>query len=376
MVNIYPQSYQPDLLADSLINTYMKSPQSDSLNIGDVAPSLYINTWIKGIPVNKFEKGNVYVIEFWATWCAPCRAMMPLLSTLARKYAKDNVTIIGVDVDGLGKKTTEKKIQAFVDSIDNQMDYTVAIEDSNFMESAWLDPFGCGIPSAFVVDAEGTISWVGHPKNLEEVLYKIKNNTWNKKNALARRNMETRLFILDDSINDYLNTIDSNVYPQYNLKLKDSILVLINEMIKKETMLKYAPLLSSRTFDLLLVTDPHKAYVFGRELFEHPGFTDPPYDFIIQSIQWYSDKLNLPPEIYELGAQAYQIGIDTYGRFGNMNISKHYSDMADMYGRAKNKDKAIECMQKAIELLKSRKNFSATDLAAFESQLQQYKMMY
>ncbi|MEO8712932.1 MAG: TlpA disulfide reductase family protein [Parafilimonas sp.] len=373
IINAYSQNYQPD----SLIDTYSQDYQPDSLNIGAVAPSLYIDKWIKGIPIEKFERGNVYVIELWATWCAPCIAMMPQLSGLACKYAKDSITIIGVDIDGLEKKTTVKKIQAFVDSMGKQMDYTVAIEDSNFMETDWLTAFDeQSIPKSFVVDGKGTIAWIGHPKNLDEVLYKIANNTWNKKEALARRNLENRLYMLDDSIREYLNTIDRNVYPPYNLKLKDSVLVLINEMVKKETILKYAPSLSARTFDILLITDPHKAYVFGRELFEHPGFIDLQYGDIIQSIQWYSDKLNLPPEIYELGAEACQIEIDAYGKFGNISMYRFYNYMADMYGHGKNKDKAIEYMQKAIEALKKVKNFSVTGLlAAYESQLQQYKNM-
>lgn len=370
MKNAYSQNYQ----LDSLLNAYSQNYQPDSLNIGDFAPSLYINKWIKGIPVKKFEKGNVYVIEFWATWCAPCIALMPHLSTLAREYGKDSVTIIGVNVDGLEKKATIKKIQAFVDSMGKQMDYKVAIEDSNFMGTAWLNASGeLSIPLSFVVDAEGTIAWIGHPVNLESVLYRIVNNTWNKKEALARRKLLKRLGMLDYSINDYLNTIDTNISPPYNIKLKDSVLLLISDMIRKETMLKYAPSIISHTFKTLLVTDPHKAYVYGKEVFENPGFTDPPYGLIIQSIKSYSDKLNLPSEIYELGAEAYQIEIDMYGKFGGMRVSHFYSYMADMYWHAKNKDKAIKYMQKAIETLKSKKYFSASDLASFESQLQQYK---
>jgi len=60
---------------------------------------------------------------------------------------------------------------------------------------------------------------------------------------------------------------------------------------------------------------------------------------------------------------------------GYMNIPNNYKNMADMYWRAKNKLKAIGAMQKAIEGLKSQKDFSAPDLEAFEFQLQQYKNM-
>lgn len=44
-------------------------PPSTDLKPGDPAPALKIDKWVKGQPVEAFEKGKVYVVEFWATWC-------------------------------------------------------------------------------------------------------------------------------------------------------------------------------------------------------------------------------------------------------------------------------------------------------------------
>lgn len=78
-----------------------------TLKVGDPAPPVKVFKWVKGNPVESFEKDKVYVMEFWATWCGPCKAAMPHLSEMARKYA-GKVTFTGVDIwekkDSLRKK--------------------------------------------------------------------------------------------------------------------------------------------------------------------------------------------------------------------------------------------------------------------------------
>ncbi|MBE7172212.1 MAG: TlpA family protein disulfide reductase [Williamsia sp.] len=102
------------LLCMMAVNASAQNDPFASLHLGDPAPPLRVREWLKGTPVQRFEKGSVYVLEFWATWCIPCKAAMPRLSALAREY-KDKVHVIGVDI--MEKKSTSlEKIKAFVDS--------------------------------------------------------------------------------------------------------------------------------------------------------------------------------------------------------------------------------------------------------------------
>lgn len=351
--------------------TRAQNDQSPSLNIGDQAPPLRVREWIKGTPVQRFQKGKVYVVECWATWCAPCKAAMPHLSALACQY-KDRITILGIDI--MEEKTTSMgKVKAFVDSMGQRMDYNVGAEYSNFMVARWLEALGeQGIPKSFVVDAEGKLTWVGHPKDLAEVLSKIVNDTWNIKDALAKRNMEKHWAKLDeDAYYDLFNyTGDSRTGVPAR---PDSALKFIDEVVRKEPKLKYAPRIVSRKFSLLLKKNLQEAYEYGKVAMVTYTYDDPPYDVIFGDIEWYSNKINLPAELYRLGAEAYQAQIDHIPYPELVNTSKLYNNMAKLYWRANNKSQAIDAQQKAIEALKSKKDFSRADMALFESRLQQYR---
>jgi len=145
-----------------------------TLTVGDPVPALDVQHWLKGTPVKQFEKGQLYVVEFWATWCAPCNAAMPHLSELARKY-QDKVTIIGVSVWEDKKKPVPDlaAMQAFVNRKGKDMDYMAAMDNpaKGTVADTWLKAAGIGgIPATFVIDRNGKIVWIGHPSYLAPVL--------------------------------------------------------------------------------------------------------------------------------------------------------------------------------------------------------------
>jgi len=137
-----------------------KDKESKKLDVGSKAPAIGATKWVKGKEVKKFEKGKVYVVEFWATWCGPCIANIPHLTEIQKTYS--DVTVIGMAASD-GKDS--KKVEEFVKGKGDEMGYTVAFDDgSGSMSKNWMQAAEQkGIPCAFVVDGEGKIAFVGHP---------------------------------------------------------------------------------------------------------------------------------------------------------------------------------------------------------------------
>jgi thiol-disulfide isomerase/thioredoxin len=101
--------------------------------------------------------GKPLLVEFWATWCPPCRKSIPHLNEIYAKYKAQGLQVIGI--------TDEN--EAIVEKFQKQipMDYDVAI---NTPQSVYQQ-FGIqAIPTAFLVDKSGKIVWTGHPMELSE----------------------------------------------------------------------------------------------------------------------------------------------------------------------------------------------------------------
>ena len=165
------------ILATAVLMASVVAAFADAtLTIGKPAPAIKVSKWVKGTPVEGFKKGNIYVVEFWATWCGPCKVSIPHLTEMAKKF-KDKVTFIGVSAF----ESDQALVEPFVKSMGDKMDYNVAMDEqenatarAGFMSKNWMDAAEQGgIPTAFIVGKDSTIQWIGHPMMMEEVLDQV-----------------------------------------------------------------------------------------------------------------------------------------------------------------------------------------------------------
>ena len=188
-----PEARQPD--SQPLIRLVVPEPDSSatmtpqSLTIGDPAPSLILDPWIKGNAIEGFQSGNVYVVEFWATWCGPCRVSMPHISQLQTDYG-EQVTMVGISDE------SEDVVREFLAAEQNAetgatwgdvVNYRIALDRAAATSNAYMRAANQnGIPTAFIVGRDGHIEWIGHPLQLDEPLTQVVAGEWDRAAALAK----------------------------------------------------------------------------------------------------------------------------------------------------------------------------------------------
>ncbi len=190
--NVTMQHKTFSLLVGSLLAGFFSGTSSaqttkpaDTLAAGSAAPALAIDHWYKGTPVSQFEPGHVYVVEFWATWCGPCKENIPHLTELQKSHA-DQVTVIGVDIGEHPAERTDAKIlqmvTKFVDGMGPKMDYTVAGDGiEGKMAKGWLEAAGVNsIPTAFLIGRDGMVEWVGQPVDMAPALDGVLAGHWDR----------------------------------------------------------------------------------------------------------------------------------------------------------------------------------------------------
>ena len=148
--------------------------------LGDPAPPLTVKEWIKGKPVDVKDGKNIYVLEFWAALSPACRAAIPKLNELQKKFKDKGVVVVGISDE------PADKLKAFMTFEGTQIEYLVAADDQRKTARSYMVAYGQnGIPHVFVVGKDGKVLWHGHPLGLDDkVLDDIITNHYDLQKAI------------------------------------------------------------------------------------------------------------------------------------------------------------------------------------------------
>lgn len=123
-----------------------------ALGQGQSAPDIRL-TDLAGKPVSLATlRGKVVLVDFWASWCKPCREELPVLEALHKKYAAEGLVIIGVNVD--------KDVAAarkFLQENKLNLSFALANDAQHKVAESYAPPT---MPSSYLIDREGKVRFV------------------------------------------------------------------------------------------------------------------------------------------------------------------------------------------------------------------------
>lgn len=138
--------------------------------LGTPAPALDVETWLNG-PPQKISalKGRVVLVWFFATWCPHCKATMPEIAAMKKRFEGKPLTIIGITNNT--KEQTTETAAAFVADPQYGITYPAAVDRGGATSLAFQ---GTGIPAAALIDKKGIVRWADHPTFLtDEMISKL-----------------------------------------------------------------------------------------------------------------------------------------------------------------------------------------------------------
>lgn len=351
------------LMTAVLVGCTALQGSAQTLGVGDPAPAIQVKEWVKGTPVSSFEKGKTYVVEFWATWCGPCKVSIPHLSELQSKY-KD-ITFMGVSV----WEQDQAGVKPFVQSMGDKMAYRVALDqvpaggkgNDGAMAKSWMQAAGQnGIPAAFVVNGDGKIVWVGHPMTMDKPLEAIATGKWDVAKAVAESKRE-------QAEQGKLQELQAKLAAAQRSGDPKQVAAVLDQAITENPAQEAT--LGPAKFQLLAGRggDPAKAAEYGKRLVE-VVLKDSPEQ--LNGVAWMLIDPQAPtkasPAMVKLALQA-AMRADTLTQGKDAAIA---DTLAKAYFDSGNAAKAVEAQERAVRLVKGTPQENDKDLM---DRLAQYK---
>ena len=125
--------------------------QAKAPDASDAALGAYKAKWLDGSPFEvSQEKGNVVLLNVWATWCGPCRFEIPELDKLHTQYAGRGFKVVGVSIDEGGAAD----VKPFVDR--QKIGYPIALDPEGKLATILNTTV---IPTSVLIDRKGNVVW-------------------------------------------------------------------------------------------------------------------------------------------------------------------------------------------------------------------------
>lgn len=327
-----------------------------SLKPGDKAPTLKDATWLKGEPASDWQKGHIYVLDFWATWCGPCIASIPHLNELQKEYKDKNVHVIGVAVwPRAGMKPTKE----FVEARGDDMSYTIAEDVDGKLAAAFMEATNSqGIPTAMVIDREGRLAWIGHPMSgMDPVVERLVAGTFDVKEEAERANQQKELQAKAAVVIEQFRDAQANSNWDALIEAADKLLAIDSERFGQAALAKYYVTLVEKR-------EPEKAAEYGRSLVTGI-FAE--QSLPLNAFAWMIvDDANIASDQrdYELALMAATRGVEV-SKWTDASV---IDTLARVHFDRGDAAKAIEVQMKAVELEKDPEQRKA-----YEETLNKYK---
>jgi peroxiredoxin len=128
---------------------WMQSAKYEPLAVGKQAPDFsLVDLNEKSVRLSDL-RGKVVFLNFWATWCKPCKEEMPSMEVLHKNFEKDGLVVLAVSID---RVTTTKDIPPFLKSMN--LTFPVVIDSWGKTDMPYKRT---GVPETFIIDQQGVI---------------------------------------------------------------------------------------------------------------------------------------------------------------------------------------------------------------------------
>jgi peroxiredoxin len=137
------------ILVTMFLVVWLQSAKYEPLTVGKAAPDFQLpDLNDKEIRLSDY-RGKVVFLNFWATWCKPCREEMPSMEVLYKNFEKDGLVILAVSID---RVTTKKEIPPFVKGLN--LTFPVLVDSWGQTDKRYKL---MGVPETYIIDREGTL---------------------------------------------------------------------------------------------------------------------------------------------------------------------------------------------------------------------------